>query len=173
MLKHIFTLFTLVSVAIAANTYAQSDVQLEINIPRLTVAEYHKPYVAIWLEDTQRKATQIAIWYDFEMENHKGEEWLADLRQWWRRGGRKLALPVDGITGATKAPGTHLVTVDLASLLKQQPAGKYKLRIEAAREVGGRELIQLPITLPLNTKALPIKATGKRELGLITLSAVK
>lgn len=151
---------------------AQNKLQLEVNIPRLQVAEYHKPYVAIWLENKQRKVTQIEVWYDVEMENKKGEEWLADLRQWWRRGGRKLTLPVDGMTGATKGPGSHLVTVDLSKILAAQKPGQYKLRVEAAREVGGRELIELPIELPLKPNSLPISAEGSRELGKIKLTNI-
>lgn len=152
---------------------AKSDLQLEVSIPRLQVAEYHKPYVAVWLEDSQRKVTQIAVWYDVEMENGKGEEWLADLRQWWRRDGRKLSFPIDGITGATKGPGMHTVDFDLSKAFKNLPAGKYTLRIEAAREVGGRELLQIPLNLPLNSSELPLTVEGSSELGLVRLSATK
>ncbi|EWH09421.1 hypothetical protein DS2_12834 [Catenovulum agarivorans DS-2] len=153
--------------------HAKSNLQLEVTIPRLQVAEYHQPYVAVWLENSQRKVTQIAVWYDIEMENGKGEEWLADLRQWWRRGGRKLSFPIDGITGATKGPGMHTVDFDLSKSLNQLPAGKYTLRIEAAREVGGRELLQIPITLPIDNKVLPLTVEGNTELGLVRLSATQ
>lgn len=163
-------ILAIASFVTSMSVYAQSPLTLEITIPRLQVAEYHKPYVAVWLEDQQRNTTQIAVWYDVEMENGKGEEWLADLRQWWRRGGRKLEVPIDGITGATKGPGSHQLSLDLASVLKNQTAGEYKLRVEASREVGGRELLQIPITLPVNAKNLPVTVTGKRELDKITLT---
>lgn len=163
-------LFIIAFLSSAFTTNAQDKLQLEVNIPRLQVAEYHKPYVAIWLEDQQRRVTQIAVWYDVEMENKKGEEWLADLRQWWRRGGRKLTMPVDGVTGATKGPGAHVITLNLGKLLATKKPGQYKLRIEAAREVGGRELIDLPIELPLKPNSLPIVAEGQRELGKIQLT---
>ncbi|WP_074498756.1 DUF2271 domain-containing protein [Thalassotalea sp. PP2-459] len=170
MFKIICKLLAIASLVITASAYAQSPLQLEIAIPRLQVAEYHKPYVAVWLEDQKRNTTQIAVWYDIEMENGKGEEWLADLRQWWRRGGRKLEMPIDGITGATKGPGSHIITLELASLLKNQRSGEYKIRVEASREVGGRELLQIPITLPIKSKDLPISVAGKRELDHITLT---
>lgn len=69
------------------------SLQLSIEIPHLKVAEYHKPYVAVWLEDESRRATQLAVWYDLDMRNGEGKKWLKDLRQWWRRGGRSLEMP--------------------------------------------------------------------------------
>ncbi|MDO6428601.1 DUF2271 domain-containing protein [Thalassotalea sp. 1_MG-2023] len=170
MFKIMCKLLAIASVIFTTSVHAQSLLQLEVTIPRLQVAEYHKPYIAVWLEDQKRNTTQIAVWYDVEMENGKGEEWLADLRQWWRRGGRKLEMPIDGITGATKGPGSHKITIDLASLLKNQRSGDYKIRVEASREVGGRELLQIPITLPIKSKDLPITVTGKRELDQISLT---
>ena len=158
---------------VATSTSAQPSLQLEVAIPRLQVAEYHKPYVAVWLEDSQRKVTQIAVWYDIEMENDKGEEWLADLRQWWRRDGRNLSFPIDGVTGATKGPGQHRVDFDLSTALAKMPAGNYQLRIEAAREVGGRELLNIPMTLPLDTALLPLTVAGSSELGSVRLFAAQ
>jgi len=154
-------------VIISCFAKAETQVQLEVEIPRLSVAEYHKPYVAIWLEDSKRKVTQIAVWYDLKMDNRKGEEWLADLRQWWRRGGRDLSLPIDGVTSATKGPGIHLISDNILSLLNAQVAGDYKIRVEAAREVGGREIVDIPITLPLKLDSLPKGVSGNRELGSV------
>ena len=148
---------------------AAPSVSLQIELPRLQVAEYHKPYVAVWIENSKRQATQVAVWYDVEMREGKGKEWLADLRQWWRRGGRKLDLPVDGLTGATKGPGVHSVDVALQNAIAELPAGDYTLRVEAAREVGGRELLSMPISLPLNAQALPAKVSGKTEITSIQL----
>ncbi|WP_299593561.1 DUF2271 domain-containing protein [uncultured Microbulbifer sp.] len=153
-----------------AGAQAQS-LQLSIEIPRLNVAEYHKPYVAVWLEDESRKATQVAVWYDLEMRNNEGEKWLKDLRQWWRRGGRGLDVPVDGITSATYGPGEHALEVAIAeSDLAKLAPGKYRLRIEAAREVGGRELVEIPLTWPLEKSSLPLSAAGKEELGTIKVA---
>ncbi|MFA3791929.1 DUF2271 domain-containing protein [Aliiglaciecola sp. SL4] len=144
---------------------------LNVEIPQLNVAEYHSPYVAVWLESKSRKSTQIALWYDIKMADNEGQEWLKDIRQWWRRGGRSLDLPYDGLTSATKGPGSHQIIINLNKAeLKDLDAGDYKLRIEAAREVGGRELIEIPLTLPLDKSALPISKSGKSELGKISLS---
>ena len=39
--------------------------------------------------------------------NEPGTKWLADLRAWWRKGGRSMTLPADGVSGATRAPGQY------------------------------------------------------------------
>src|SRR5262249_41034070 len=83
-----------------------ADLNLKVEIPRLNVAEYHRPYVAIWLErPDQSLATNLTVWYDLKQKNNEGTKWLKDMRQWWRRSGRDLQMPVDGLSGATRAPG--------------------------------------------------------------------
>ena len=78
---------TLLSMTFASGAiHAASQAKLDVALPQLDVAEYHKPYLAVWIEDSKRKATQVAVWYDVEMREDKGKEWLKDLRQWWRRG---------------------------------------------------------------------------------------
>jgi hypothetical protein len=134
-----------------------------VTIPRVAVAEYHRPYVAGGLEPAAGGAAKtLFVWYDVKKRgNEPGTKWLADLRSWWRKGGRSLALPADGVSGATRAPGTY--TVPLPANL---PAGQYTLHVEAARETGGRELVSVPISIP--TRA-PASAAGTTELGAISL----
>lgn len=135
-----------------------------VTIPKQNVAEYHRPYVAIWIEPVGGGAVQtLALWYDGKKAgNEPGTKWLADLRAWWRKGGRSLKMPADGISGATRAPGQY--SIKLPDNLKP---GQYVLSVEAARETGGRELVSVPIRVP-NAAA---QATGKTELGTVTLSA--
>jgi len=61
--------------------------------------------------------------------------------------------------------------VDLTPLLTQLPeleAGQYYLYIEAARELGGREMLRLPLSLPIENP-ISISDTGKHELGRVSL----
>ncbi len=158
-----------------------AELTLAVEIPRLDVAEYHKPYVAIWIENNSTKAvTNLAVWYDTEMRNNEGEKWLKDMRQWWRRSGRTLQMPVDGVTGATKGPGEHSLQFRFgAQPLDTLEAGDYTLRVEAAREVGGRELLNLPFSWPLSAKAndasrtkiggISVTQSGTEELGGVAL----
>jgi len=160
----------LLLVAAAAPSLA-SDLSVSVELPRLQVAEYHKPYVAVWIEnDSNKVVSNLAVWYDVDMRNNEGEKWLKDMRQWWRRTGRNLDLPVDGMSGATRGPGTHQMRFSLEQAqLQNLPAGNYRLRVEAAREVGGRELINLPFTWP-QTKTTTFKQAGNSELGAISFT---
>ncbi|MCW2349328.1 MULTISPECIES: DUF2271 domain-containing protein [Sphingobium] len=137
---------------------------ISVTIPRLNVAEYHRPYVAAWVEPTGGGAAQtIFVWYDVKLQGREpGTKWLSDLRTWWRKGGRSLKLPADGVSSATRAPGTHKIA--LPATLKP---GQYTLYVEAARETGGREIVSIPLQVPAKGGS----ATGKSELGAITISA--
>lgn len=149
---------------------AQFDVDLEI--PQLKVAEYHRPYVAVWIEGADHKTgANLAVWYqDKDGREGHGTKWLPDLRQWWRRSGRTLDLPVDGVTGPTRPAGKHALNFDERhpQLSKLAP-GDYTLVVEAVREVGGRELLKIPFTWPAKAPQSG-KAHGEAELGAVTLS---
>jgi|SRR5690554_278474 len=141
---------------------------LSIEIPRLDVAEYHRPYLAVWLENVDSgDSTNLAVWYDTKLKNREGEKWLKDMRQWWRRSGRGVGMPVDGVSGATRAPGSHQLTFSSdRGPLSDLPAGRYRLRVEAAREVGGRELLQMEFDWPASS-AQHFSIKGERELTAI------
>lgn len=150
---------------------AAADLTLNVEIPKLTVAEYHRPYVAIWVErPDQSFVSNLVVWYDLKLKENEGAKWLKDLRQWWRRSGRELQTPVDGLTGATRAPGDHTITfASGAPPLQALPAGDYEMVVEAAREVGGREILRLPFQWP--PRVLAAQATqGSHELGAVRLS---
>jgi hypothetical protein len=147
-----------------------ADLAVKVEIPRLTVAEYHRPYTAIWIEKADQSfATNVAVWYDLKMKNNEGTKWLKDMRAWWRKSGRELQMPVDGLSGATRAPGEHTLTLSGAkSPLEKLPAGEYAVVVEAAREVGGREVVRVPFTWPPKAPQ-SAKAAGEHELGTVTV----
>ena len=150
--------------ALAAGTIAlpASASTVTVTIPRLNVAEYHRPYVAVWPEPQGGGAARtLAVWYDVKKGGQEpGTKWLSDLRAWWRKGGRSLNLPANGVSGATRAPGQH--TIPLPADLKP---GAYVLNVEAARETGGRELVSVPLTVP----GARGSGAGKAELGAVTV----
>jgi hypothetical protein len=155
--------------AIAAPAMA-ADVSLTVGIPKLSVAEYHRPYVAVWLErPDQSFVGNIAVWYDLKLKDNEGTKWLKDMRQWWRRSGRELSMPVDGLSSATRPPGDHRVSISTAKApLQGLPHGEYHLVVEAAREVGGREILKIPFKWPVQA-AETLKVEGAHELGAIVL----
>ena len=155
---------------LASSWAMAADLSVKFELPRLNVAEYHKPYVAIWLEKAdQSVASNLAVLYDLKLKNREGEKWLKDLRTWWRKAGRDATMPIDGVSGATRAPGVHTMKFDGAkSGLDKLPAGDYTLVVEAARESGGREVVKLPFNWAGKGKA-SASAAGKDELGAVSL----
>jgi len=147
-----------------------ADLSVKFDVPQLNVAEYHKPYVAIWIETAdQAVASNLALLYDVKMKDKGGEKWVKDLRTWWRKAGRDATLPIDGVSGATRAPGTHTMKFDAArNGLDKLPAGDYKLVLEAARESGGREVVKVPFSWAGKGK-LAASGAGKEELGAVSL----
>lgn len=148
-----------------------ADMNIKVEIPRMTVAEYHRPYVALWIEGADQSFVRnLAVWYDLKLKDNEGNKWLKDMRQWWRKSGRELDMPVDGLSGATRAPGEHQVTFNSAkSGLDKLPAGEYALVVEAVREVGGRELLRVPFQWPAKA-AQSASAKGTHELGNVSIN---
>lgn len=148
----------LMAMLIGLSTHASADrIDIQVEIPTLKVDPYHRPFVAAWIETPKRKGVAtITVMYD-------DAEWLKDLRQWWRKQGRRMK-DVDGVSSATRKPGPHQIQWDASKL----PDGEYLLCLEAAREAGGREFIRIPIQLG-NDKAQTLQAQGNNELGNITV----
>lgn len=170
----------LIAAALACGFAASASaatLDVTLTIPRIDVAEYHRPYVAAWIEREDRSvAANLAVWYQQKPAKdaqsgkmESGSKWLADLRQWWRRSGRDQALPIDGVSGATRPAGEQRLHFEQGKApLGELPAGRYKLVVEAAREVGGREVLTIPFEWPPQSPQ-HLEAQGKSELGALRL----
>jgi hypothetical protein len=147
-----------------------AELAVKLEIPRLQVAEYHRPYTAVWIERAdQGFAANLAVWYDLKKKDNEGTKWLKDVRQWWRKSGRELQMPVDGLSGATRAPGEHALMFNAGqAALDKLPAGDYAVAVEVAREGGGRELVRVPFQWPPKA-AQTAKAKGEHELGTVSV----
>ena len=153
-----------VSIAFAATPAAAQDANATFEIPRLKASNYRKPYVASWLEDEKRKAGKMyRVLFD---QSPIGDNWLPDMKTWWRRGGRAMKMPVAGVTRPTRGPGAYKLKMgSLASL----PAGKYALVFEAAREIGGREVVKLSFDCEPG-KTGKVSSSGSTEMGAVSLT---
>ncbi|HEX5792380.1 MAG TPA: DUF2271 domain-containing protein, partial [Rheinheimera sp.] len=120
---------------------AQSEISLQL--PVIETSQYHRPYVAVWVENEQQQPVKlIALWVE-------KPDWLKDLRRFWRKIGRSNTALVDAVSGATQKPGTYTLQWDGKDDQGQPLAsGQYNLLIEAAREQGGRSLVKREFTLP-------------------------
>jgi hypothetical protein len=156
---------------IASSPAIAAELNVGVEIPRMTVAEYHRPYVAIWIETPDETAVKtLAVWYDTKNPKGEGATWLKDVRQWWRRAGRGLdKAAINGVSAPTKAPGKQQLIVPAARLVDLKP-GTYNLVVEAAREVGGREVVKIPFTWTAKGAGKGGTAKGSSELGAITLT---
>ena len=169
-MKRSISLLTFAGAAVGSSAMA-ADLNVTVDVPKLNVAEYHKPYVAIWIENPadSTAAGTLAVWYDAKNREDNGAKWLKDMRQWWRKAGREMSFPTDGVSGATRAPGPHkLVFSGAKGALKNLKPGQYNLVVEAAREVGGHEAVRVPFTWGKPGK--PATAKGSAELGAVTVS---
>ncbi len=170
-MKSKISLLTFAGAAVAGAPALAADLNVTVEIPRLSVAEYHKPYVSIWIENPAdaSAAGTLAVWYDADNKEDHGAKWLKDMRQWWRKAGREMSFPADGISGATRAPGPQkLVFAGSKGALKALKPGQYNLVVEAAREVGGHEAVRVPFSWGKPGK--PATAKGSAELGAVTVS---
>lgn len=163
------TLLSLSLTGLVATPALAGELAVTVEIPKLDVAEYHRPYLAAWVETAdQQFVTNLTVRYDVKKRDNEGTKWLKDLRQWWRKSGRDLTMPVDGISAPTLPVGDNALAFDTAKApLATLKPGTYALVVEAAREVGGRELIRLPFDWPL--KGGKVEAKGETELGRIAL----
>lgn len=147
-----------------------AELSVRIELPQLAVAEYHRPYVAVWLEKSEpAQMLPLAVWYDQKKRDNGGTKWLKDLRQWWRKGGRDLNVPLDAVTSATRAPGLQVLNyVSGRAPLETLAPGEYTLLVEAAREGGGHEVVRLPLSWPPR-EAKSAAGKGQEELGNVSL----
>ncbi|WP_297800122.1 DUF2271 domain-containing protein [uncultured Brevundimonas sp.] len=170
MRKLPLVLTTATLTAAAAPAFANT-LSVTVDLPRVGGASYHRPYVAVWIENPDQSLRQtLAVWYQQTRNNEgDGKDWLKDMRTWWRKGGRSMTLPADGVSGPTKAPGRHTVTVP-ASRLRNLPAGNYTIVVEAARELGGREVVRVPFRWGGPNTA---NASGSSELGAVRVAVTR
>jgi len=147
--------------AILASGVKASQHEITVQLPEIETSQYHRPYVAVWVEDAQQQPVRlIALWVE-------KPDWLKDLRRFWRKIGRSNTALVDAVSGATQKPGTYSLKWD-GNDDHGQPlaAGQYQLLVEAAREQGGRSLVKHEFILPAKGAVIEIAADG--ELGDIT-----
>ncbi|CAN5190986.1 DUF2271 domain-containing protein [soil metagenome] len=155
----------------AAVPASAADLTVTVELPRIANASYHRPYVAVWIEREDQTAVRtLAVWYNQGRNNEgAGTDWLKDIRTWWRKGGRAMTLPADGVSGATRAPGTQTITLRGAALTGLAP-GQYNIVVEAARELGGREAVRVPFRWGAANTG---RASGSTELGAVSVAVTR
>tara|TARA_R110000751_G_scaffold32251_5_gene81248 strand:+ start:145 stop:687 length:543 start_codon:yes stop_codon:yes gene_type:complete len=157
-----FTLLFILPASAQANENSPANLEIKLTLKQQQ-GEYHPPYVAAWLESTERKPVRTLILW------RKEPKWLKDIRRWWRNVGRKDAELVDAITSATHAAGTFPLSFKATDDQQQALlAGDYTLYIEVVREKGGRVLLKQTFTLDNKAQHFTLNETA--ETGNITFT---
>jgi len=120
---------------------AAADIGVKLELPEITTGRYEQPYVAVFLEKSDDTFVRsLSLWHSLKNRHggQAGDRYLPDLREWWRASGTTSQLPIDGVSSATRGPGTHeLLFTENKPPLNQLPAGNYQLVVEVAREIKG------------------------------------
>lgn len=152
------------AVAVLASPAAAEGLRVEITLPEIAVASYYRPYLSAWIEQGESRdhAGTLAVWYDMRLRDNLGQSWLRNLRSWWRAAGSEMTLPADGVSGPTRAPGTHVLDfpADHPALAALAP-GPHTLAVEVVRENGERELLRAPFEWGAASDAM---AEGETEI---------
>ncbi|MEM6652064.1 MAG: DUF2271 domain-containing protein [Pseudomonadota bacterium] len=136
---------------------------VSINIPDLDVANYERPYVAVWIADTRRTLIRVLLLAGDE------PRWIEENYFWHRRFGRKAGSLVDAVSEPTRRPGNYTLLWDGRDHNGAVvPDGEYVLHVEAAREHGGHQHESLSFMLSADPIVLNYEAG--EELGPVTMT---
>jgi thiamine biosynthesis lipoprotein len=140
---------------------------VDFTLTRGKDGRYRRPYVAVWLENTDGFPVKTSIlWLQTEQP---GPRWHRDLTRWYRND--RLRKAADGknligtVSGATRGPGEYEARFDgTDDNGKPLPHGKYTLCIEVAREHGTYQLIRKEFELG-DQPIAKAELTGNVEVG--------
>ena len=137
------------------------ELAVDFQIAQPGGGRYHRPYVAIWVEDSSGKAVRtLSLWVN---NSGRGPRYIRELRRWISSESAGASNLISTVSSATRLPGKYSVTWngrDDAGRPVEQ--GKYRLLIEAAREHGSYQLIQQDLTLTTTPKAIDLE--GNEEI---------
>ncbi|PKG38459.1 DUF2271 domain-containing protein [Psychromonas sp. Urea-02u-13] len=157
-----FALPTTAKILSAKSIPANAKMDVELIIPTIETSIYARPYVAVWIEDAQRKPVRtLQLWVG-------KDEWLKDIRSWWRKVGRYDRVLVDAVTSATRPAGKYRFSWDgLDHDGHRVEQGDYTFYVEVVREHGGRNYLRQKLTLAEESFTHELAAT--EETGVIRL----
>ena len=162
-----FRRFTPVPQRIAAPKWDDRfELAVDLEIAPQQGYRYHRPYVAVWVEDEGGKPVRtLSAWVN---TSGRGPRYIRELRRWFTMerdqedaGGPDL---IATVSSATRLPGQYTVTWngrdDRGNVVEQ---GTYRVIIEAAREHGSYQLMQQELTLA--AKPVAADLPGNEEIG--------
>ncbi|HEX4681500.1 MAG TPA: DUF2271 domain-containing protein, partial [Gemmatimonadaceae bacterium] len=132
------------------------ELAVDFDIAQPNGGRYHRPYVAIWVEDPSGRAVRtLLLWVN---TSGRGPRYIRELRRWSGAESAQAQDIISTISGATRLPGSYSVAWngrdDTGRIVDQ---GTYRLFIEAAREHGTYQLMQQDLTLGTSPKAVELQ----------------
>ncbi len=120
-------------------------------INRPEAARYRRPYVVIWIENSEGVSVRTLILW-VSLGGSGPDQWLPDLARWYRGDAQQSSTQrknmVQTIARPTRQPGRHSVVWDgKDDAGKHVDAGSYTVFIEAAREHGTHQLIRKTVSV--------------------------
>jgi hypothetical protein len=119
--------------AVTAIPAFSADLTLKLQLPRMDIAEYHRPYVAAWIEraSDQSYTGNVALWYDVNKRDNGGAKWLKEVRI--------HVVPREGRRVAT-ASADALIDLHGSTDERSRPARGQPLRAGWGNRLGGADL---------------------------------
>ncbi|QYJ79661.1 DUF2271 domain-containing protein [Shewanella acanthi] len=169
MQRHLIRATAIGAVFVSSAAFASPNMAIDLTLPEITQGQYHRPYVAVWVEDAKGETVKtLSLWVASD-----GHKWLKDIRRWWRKAGRDDLSFVDGIASATKPAGHYKLNWDLTDDAgKAIEVADYTLFIEVVREHGGRDLVRQAFDLTKGDFTTQLAATEETGVIDIRLSGV-
>lgn len=124
---------TMAPLVAAAEDEWNPAMELSIHVELASPKGAFRPYLAAWVEDSNRTAVRtLALWY-------RETRYLDELRGWYRSQGSD---PKPSASSATRGPGKYTINWDgkdgAGNYVK---AGKYTVFLEVAREHGTHQMM--------------------------------
>jgi thiamine biosynthesis lipoprotein ApbE len=132
------------------------EVSVTVTLKEIEGFRVHRPYVAVWAEDTSGKLVRnISLWA-------RKPRWLPELHTWWNRNGGSYQ--VESMTQPTRPPGRYRIVWDgLDDKGQAVPGGTYRITVETNREHGDYAKQSGVIECGPNMAKISLKATGEFE----------
>lgn len=145
------------------------QLQIDLEIARISEQFVHRPFVAVWVQDANQKPVKLlSIWFN-------KPKWLRDLREFYKNYGANFspgAMAMSAAAGATRSAGKYTLVWDGKDEAGNYvPAGTYTIQIEAAREHGTYQIMSGNIEC--GKKAAAITIPGNVEIAAANVSYVK
>ncbi len=140
-------------------------IDITVELPRFNVPNYHGPYASVWLSDEHHHLVKTLL---LRGGNNR---WLKELRVWWRKIGRSQPDLIDAFAGATrKNKPLHIRWDGTDEQGNPVTIDELTLNVEIAREDGGRNVLNIPLTADALNKGT-FTVEGEGEIGVVRIAS--